>query len=81
MLNCKNNRTVNREIIIVKIFSDSKASVKIKRTQIMCIINGNTIRGRLSENYLTRKFNARNIFDMKYLRFTVLRLQVSNDVL
>ena len=37
--------TVNWEILI---FSDSMASAKI-----MHIINDNTVRGRLSENYLT----------------------------
>ena len=31
----------------------------------------NAVRGRLSENYLTRKFIARNICDTKYLQFTV----------
>ena len=47
------------------------ASPKIKRTKIMRIINDNAVRGRLSENYLTRKFIARNICDAKYSRFTV----------
>ena len=45
------------------------ASAKIKRTKIMRIINDNAVRGRLSENYLTRKFFARNICDVKYLQF------------
>ena len=49
--------TVNREIFIVK-FSDSMASAKIKCTKIMRIINDNAVRGRLSENYLSRKFIA-----------------------
>ena len=58
---------VNREIF-VKIFSDSMASAKIKHTKIMRTINDNVVRGRLSENYLTRKFIAqifvtRNIHD------------------
>ena len=66
--------TVNLEIFIVKIFSDSMASAKIKHTKIMHIINDNAVRGRLSENYLTRKFIARNICDAKYSRFTVLWL-------
>ena len=35
-------------------FSDSMESAKIKRTKIMRIINDNAVRGRLSENYLTR---------------------------
>ena len=47
------------------------ASLKIKHTKIMHIINDNAVRGRLSENYLTRKFIAPNIFDTKYSRFTV----------
>ena len=54
--------TVNREIFVVKIFSDSMASVKI-----MHIINDNAVWGRLSENYLTRKFIARNICDLQYV--------------
>ena len=62
---------VNREIFVVKIFSDSMASAKIKRTKIMHIINNKAIRGRLSENYLTRKFITQNICDTKYLQFTV----------
>ena len=45
--------TVNREIFVVKIFSDSMASAKIKCMKIMRIINDNAVRGRLSENYLT----------------------------
>ena len=40
------------------------ASAKIKRTKIMRIINDNVVQGRLSENYLTRKFI---IYDAKYL--------------
>ena len=67
--------TINWEIFVVKISSDSMASVKIKHTKIMQIINDNAVRGRLSENYLTRKFIARNICDAKYLRFTVFHLQ------
>ena len=66
--------TVNREIFVVKIFSDSMASPKIKRTKIMHIINDNAVRGRLSKNYLTRKFIARNICDAKYSRFTVVEI-------
>ena len=63
---------VNREIF-VKIFSDSMASAKIKRMKIMRTINDNVVRGRLSENYLTRKFIAqifvtRNIHDLRYSR-------------
>ena len=37
----------------------------------MHVVSTNVVRGRLSKNYLTRKFIARNIFDMKYSRFTV----------
>ena len=52
------------------------ASPKIKCTKIMCIINDNAVRDRLSyglsENYLTQKFIARNICDAKYSQFTVL---------
>ena len=47
------------------------ASTKIKRTKIMHIINDNAVRGSLSENYLIRKFIARNICDAKYSQFTV----------
>ena len=46
---------INREYFTVKIFSDSVACTKIKRTKIhACAI----LQGRLSENYLTRKFIA-----------------------
>ena len=34
-------------------------------------INDNVVQGRLSENYLTWKFIAWNILDMKYLRFII----------
>ena len=54
--------TVNWEIFVVKIFSDSMASAK----KIICIINDNVVQGHLSENYLTRKFIAQNICDAKY---------------
>ena len=50
--------TVNQEIFVVKIFSDSMASAQIKCTKIMRIINDNAVQGRLPENYLTRKFIA-----------------------
>ena len=66
-------RTVDREIFAVKIFSDSMASPKIKRAKIMRY-NDSVVRGRLSENYLTRKFIARNICNAKYSRITVLPL-------
>ena len=38
------------------IFSDSLACAKIKRTKYMRYINDNEVQGRLSENYLMRKF-------------------------
>ena len=52
--------TVNREYFDVKIFSDSMACAKIKRTKYMtlCNINDNAVQGRLSENCLTRKIIA-----------------------
>ena len=53
-------------MFIVKIFSDSMASAKIKRTKI---INDNAVRG---ENYFTRKFIARINCDVKYSQFMVL---------
>ena len=59
--------TVNREIFIVKIFSDRMGNTKIKRTKIMCIINTNAVRGRLSEDYLTQRFIARNIRELRYI--------------
>ena len=46
-----NINTVNHEIFVAKIFSDSMGDAKIKH---MKIINSNAIRGCLSENYLTR---------------------------
>ena len=49
-------------------------SAKIKHTKIMRIINDNAVRGRLSENYLTRKFIARNICDTKYSQFMVYHI-------
>ncbi len=66
--------TVNREIFVVKIFSDRLTSTKIKHTKTVRTINANAVRGRLSEIYLTRKFIARNIFDTKYSRFTVSKI-------
>ena len=52
---CPRGHTVNREYFDVKIFSDSMACAKIKRTKYMRSINDNAVQGRLSENYLTRK--------------------------
>ena len=63
--------TVDREIFAVKIFSDSMASPKIKHAKIMRTINDSAVRGRLSKNYLTRKFIIRNICNAKYSRITV----------
>ena len=50
--------TVNREYFDVKIFSDSMACTKIKRTKFMHDINDNAVQGHLSENDLTRKIIA-----------------------
>ena len=63
--------TVNREYFDYKIFSDSMACAKIKRTKYIRNINDNAVQRRLSENYLTRKIIAWNILDTKYSRFTV----------
>ena len=46
---CVHN-TINHEIFVVKIFSDSTGNAKIKRMKILCIINTNAVRGCLSEN-------------------------------
>ena len=45
---------------------------KLNDTNIMRIIYGNVVQGRLSENYLTRKLIARNIFYTKYSRTRVI---------
>ena len=58
--------TVNCEYFVVKIFSDSLPCANIKRTKYMHNINDNAVQGRLSENYLTRKFITLNILDTKY---------------
>ena len=66
--------TVNWEIFVVEIFSHSTLCTKIKRTKLICmyIININVHgKGRLYENYSTRKFIARNIFNTDFLQFTV----------
>ena len=65
---------VNWEIFVVKMFSDSMASPKIKHAMTICMINDSAVQGRLSENYLTRQFITRNICDAKYSRFTVCLL-------
>ena len=44
--------TVNREYFDVKIFLDSMACAKIKRTKYMRNINDNAVQDCLSENYL-----------------------------
>ena len=46
-IHCSN---VNREYFVVKILSDSLASVKIKCAKYMCNINDNAVQGCLSEN-------------------------------
>ena len=46
--------------------------VTVDREISLLKYNDNAVRGRLSENYLTRKFIARNICDAKYSRFTVI---------
>ena len=57
-----NQATVNREYFVVKIFSDSLAYAKIKRTKHMYNINDHVVQGHLSGNYLIRKLIA---WDMK----------------
>ena len=47
------------------------ASPKIKHAKPVRIISDSVVRGRLSENYLTRKFIARYICNAKYSRITV----------
>ena len=64
---------VNHEYFDVKIFLDSMACAKIKRTKYMRNINDNAVQGRLSENYLTRKIITWNILDTKYPQFMVLK--------
>ena len=59
--------TVNRKYFDVKIFSDSMACAKIKRTKYMRNINDNAVQGRLSENYLMQK-NYR----MKYGNLSIM---------
>ena len=50
---------------------------KLNVRKYMHIINGNAVRGRLSENYLTRKFIAqkifwtRNIRDLRYVSIAI----------
>ena len=57
------HNTVNREYFDVKIFSDSMACAKIKRTKYMRNINDNAV--------LIRKlFNIKN-YRMKYFRHSV----------
>ena len=50
--------TVNREYFDVKLFLDSMACAKIKRTKYMRNINDNAVQDHLSENYLTQKIIA-----------------------
>ena len=56
---------------MLKYFRIAWAMRKLNTRNNMRIISANAVRGRLSENYLTRKFIAQNIFDTKYSRFTV----------
>ena len=39
---------------------------KLNARKYMRNINDNVVQGRLSENYLTQKFVARNMLDTKY---------------
>ena len=48
--------TVNREYFNVKIFLDSLACVKIKRTKYTCNINGNAVQAGL---FVRKLFNAK----------------------
>ena len=57
--------TINREQLVVKIFSDSLACAKLKCTKIHMQYY-NAVEDCLSENYLTRKIIAQNILDTKY---------------
>ena len=66
------HHTVNREIFVVKYFRTARLAWKLNSWKIIRITNCNAVRGRLSENYLTRKFNAWNISYTNYLQFTVL---------
>ena len=55
--------TVNREYFDVKIFSDTMACVKIKRTKYMRdIINDNVVQDHLSENYLSMIQMSRQLY-------------------
>ena len=73
---------VNREIFAVKIFSQSVLATEIKHAKIKRIQLGKGSltakikriqlgKGSLTANLFTRKFTQRNIFNMKFLRFTV----------
>ena len=57
---------------MLKYFRTARLVQKIKHTKIIRITNCNTVRGRLSENYLTLEiFLTRNICDLWY---TVIRI-------
>ena len=56
---CMHTCTVNRKIFIVKIFSESMGSAKIKH-----VTNTNAVWGRLSENY-SQKLMSRNSSDLQ----------------
>ena len=59
--------TVNREIFVVKIFSDSVASAKIKRRKSMRIINDNAVRPARGPGSFVRKLFNTKIYRTKYL--------------
>ena len=54
--------TVNREYFNVKIFLDTMACAKIKRTKYVRNVNGNAVQGHLSENYRMKYYFRREIF-------------------
>ena len=59
---------------LLKYFRIAWVMQKLNTRNIMRVVSTNAVWGHLSENYLTQKFIARNIFDTKYSRFTVLWL-------
>ena len=67
---CNSCTTVNLEIFVVKIFSQSIVATKILR-KLACTINDNTVRDRSYENFLTRKFIIRKFLCMKISRSMV----------
>ena len=63
-------------ILLLKYFRTAWLMRKLIVRKYMRNINDNAVQGRLSENYLTRKFIAWNISDTKYSRFTVFGVTV-----